>query len=147
MTTTPESTPEILTLAEANAALPHVDQMIEQLQGLQREMADGEAQRKELAKQLTWGHGHARTAVQDQLHAGTARKDQLVAAAEATFHALSACGAMLKNLETGLVDFYGERDGDIILLCWQLGEAQRIEYWHTLEGGFAGRQPVDELIS
>lgn len=147
MTMTPESTPEILTLAEANAALPNVDQLIEQLQGLQREMADGEALREELTKKLAGGNGHSRTALQDQLHAGTARQDQLVAEAEATFHALSACGAMLKDLESGLVDFYGERAGDVILLCWRLGEAQRIGYWHTLEGGFAGRRPVDDLIT
>ncbi len=59
---------------------------------------------------------------------------------------LHASGAMLKDLETGLVDFYGKRGGEVILLCWRMGEALRIAYWHTLEGGFAGRQPVDALI-
>lgn len=147
MTTTPESTPEILTLAEANAALPKVEQLIEHLQELQRAMADGATLREELTKQLSWGNGQARTAVQDQLHAGTARQDQVVADAEATFNQLHTLGAMLKDLERGLVDFYGERDGDIILLCWRQGEEPRIRHWHALEGGFAGRQPVDTLIT
>ena len=53
---------------------------------------------------------------------------------------------MLKDLESGLVDFYGERAGTMICLCWRLGEALRVQYWHTLEGGFAGRQPIDDLI-
>ena len=34
-------------------------------------------------------------------------------------------------------------DGDLVLLCWRRGES-RIEYWHTLEAGFRGRQPLDE---
>ena len=147
MSATPESNPEILTLAEVNAVLPEVRQLIERLQGLQRAMADGEAQREALTKKLAGGNGHSRTAWQDQLHAGTARQDQHVAEAGATFNALSACGAMLKDLESGLVDFYGERAGEVILLCWRLGEEQRIQCWHTLEGGFAGRRPVDDLIT
>ncbi len=139
--------PKILTLAQANAALPQVIQAVERLQQLQRAMADGNAQREALTKKLAGGNGHSRTALQDQLHAGTARQDQHVAEAEATLHALSACGALLKDLESGLVDFYGERAGEVILLCWRLGEEPRIQCWHTFEGGFAGRQPVDDLIT
>ena len=84
--------------------------------------------------------------LQDQLHAGIARYDQLVAEGEATFNQLSTYGAMVKDLESGLVDFYGERSGEQVFLCWRLGEEMRVQYWHTLEGGFAGRQPVDDLI-
>jgi len=131
MSATPESNPEVLTLAEVNAVLPEVRQLLERLQGLQRAMADGKEQREELTKKLAGGNGHSRTALAD---------------AEAAFNTLSACGAMLKDLESGLVDFYGERAGEVILLCWRLGEEQRIQCWHTLEGGFAGRQPVDDLI-
>ena len=147
MTNTPEFDPKVLSLEEANAVLPQVIHVLERLQGLQRAIADDEEQREALMKKLAGGNGHSRTALQDQLHAGTARQDQHVAEAEATFNALSACGAMLKDLESGLVDFYGERAGDVILLCWRLGEEQRIQCWHTLEGGFAGRQPVDDLIT
>ena len=146
MPTTPESDPKILSLAQANAALPKVLPLVEQLQQLQRAILDGEQQREELTNKLAGGNGHSKTALQDQLHAGTARQDQLVAKAEKTFNELGACGAMLKDLESGLVDFYGERAGEQILLCWRLGEAMHVQYWHTFEGGFAGRQPVDDLI-
>ena len=146
MSTSPASSPHVLTLAEANAALPKAREFLERLQQLQREIAGGEQQRDELTEKLAGGNGHSRTALQDQLHAGTARHDQLVAEAEATFDQLSACGAMLKDLESGLIDFYGERDGEVVLLCWRLGEELRIEFWHTLEGGFAGRQSVDDLV-
>ena len=136
MPTPTESNPEILTLAEANVALPKVRQLLERLQGLQRAIVDGEEQREGLAEKLADGNGHSRATLQDQL----------VAEAEATIKELSACGAMLKDLESGLVDFYGERAGELILLCWRLGEEPRLQYWHTLEGGFSARQPVDDLI-
>ena len=136
MLTTPESDPKILSLAQANAALPQVIQVVERLQQLQRAMLDSEQQCEELTNKLARGNGHSQTA----------RQDQLVAEAETTFNELSAYGAMLKDLESGLVDFYGERAGKVIFLCWRLGEEVRVQYWHTLEGGFAGRQPVDDLI-
>jgi hypothetical protein len=58
---------------------------------------------------------------------------------------IRALGGEVKDLDAGLVDFPGRRGGEEILLCWRLGE-KRIEYWHTLDGGFAGRRPIDEQI-
>ena len=55
--------------------------------------------------------------------------------------AIQSHGAQVKDVDTGLLDFLSERDGMEIELCWQLGE-ERIEYWHGLEDGFAGRQPL-----
>ncbi|HVR62983.1 MAG TPA: DUF2203 domain-containing protein [Polyangia bacterium] len=55
-------------------------------------------------------------------------------------------GGQIKDIETGLVDFPGRRGGDDILLCWKLGEKQ-IRFWHTVEGGFASRRPIDEQIA
>jgi len=131
-----ESDPKILTLAQASAALPKVRQLLERLQELQRAIAESEQRREEWTEEHATGNGHSTVALQDQL----------MAEAEATFNQLSACGAMLKDLESGLVDFYGERAGERIFLCWRLGEDLRLHYWHTLTGGFAGRQRVDDLI-
>jgi hypothetical protein len=58
---------------------------------------------------------------------------------------IRALGGEVKDLDMGLVDFPGHRRGEDILLCWRLGERQ-IAYWHTVEGGFAGRRPIDEQI-
>jgi hypothetical protein len=41
-----------------------------------------------------------------------------------------------------LIDFPAMRDGRVVLLCWQLGEGEKIEWWHEVEEGFAGRQPL-----
>jgi hypothetical protein len=51
-------------------------------------------------------------------------------------------GCLVKDLERGLVDFYALSGDRLVFLCWQLGEAE-VGHWHTLEGGYARRQPLD----
>jgi hypothetical protein len=48
--------------------------------------------------------------------------------------------------ELGLVDFPSTRDGEEILLCWKLGE-KSLGYWHSVDGGFSSRRPIDAQIS
>jgi hypothetical protein len=55
---------------------------------------------------------------------------------------LNEMGIQLKDHHRGLIDFPSDRDGRVVLLCWQLGEPEQIEWWHELEAGFAGRQPL-----
>jgi len=54
---------------------------------------------------------------------------------------LSDFGCELKEPDTGLIDFLSLRNGREIYLCWHLGE-ERINFWHHLNAGFAGRQPL-----
>jgi hypothetical protein len=54
---------------------------------------------------------------------------------------IEECGGQFKGLDLGLVDFPAELNGEIVLLCWQFGEKE-IAYWHTVENGFAGREPL-----
>ena len=117
----PQPQPKILTLVEANARLPQVIQVVEHLRQLQQALG---------------GNGHSHSSL----------KEQRITEVRAALLKLDAFGALLKDPEAGLVDFYGQRAGELILLCWRLGEEARIGFWHTLEGGFAGRQPVDSLI-
>ncbi|MGO8756710.1 MAG: DUF2203 domain-containing protein [Terracidiphilus sp.] len=56
---------------------------------------------------------------------------------------IDAIGVQVKDLESGLLDFPCRVDDQVVLLCWRVGEPA-IEYWHTLEAGFQGRQPVDD---
>ena len=48
---------------------------------------------------------------------------------------------LLRDAETGLVDFPGEREGRRVWLCWRLGE-ERVAHWHEIGVGFSGRQPL-----
>ena len=56
---------------------------------------------------------------------------------------IDSIGVQVKDLDKGLLDFPCQVGEQIVLLCWQLGEA-KIDFWHTVEEGFQGRQPLDE---
>lgn len=56
---------------------------------------------------------------------------------------LEQWGIELKDPEQGLIDFHHERGGTIVYLCYMLGEPD-IQYWHTLQSGFAGRELLNE---
>ena len=59
---------------------------------------------------------------------------------------ISAIGVQVKDLDMGLLDFPCKvESGEIVLLCWKLGETA-ITHWHGLEEGYAGRKPIDERI-
>jgi hypothetical protein len=59
---------------------------------------------------------------------------------------IDATGVQVKDLDIGLLDFPCRVNGEIILLCWKLGE-QGITHWHGTEEGFAGRKPINESIA
>ena len=55
---------------------------------------------------------------------------------------LAESGIELKDQDRGLIDFPSLRNGRVVLLCWQLDEGDEIQWWHDVEAGFAGRQPL-----
>ena len=59
---------------------------------------------------------------------------------------IDAMGVQVKDLDIGLLDFPCEVDGQVVLLCWKLGEPA-ITHWHGVSEGFAGRKPVNQKIS
>lgn len=59
---------------------------------------------------------------------------------------IDATGVQVKDLDIGLLDFPCRVEGEIILLCWKLGETE-IAHWHGTEEGFAGRKPIDDRIA
>jgi hypothetical protein len=59
---------------------------------------------------------------------------------------IDSIGVQVKDLNIGLLDFPCEVEGQIILLCWKLGE-KSITHWHGTAEGFAGRKPIDQRIA
>lgn len=59
---------------------------------------------------------------------------------------IDAMGVQVKDLDIGLLDFPCEVEGEIVLLCWKLGE-KSITHWHGVSEGFAGRKPLNERIT
>ena len=59
---------------------------------------------------------------------------------------IDSIGVQVKDIDIGLLDFPCEVEGEIILLCWKLGE-KSITHWHGTQEGFSGRKPIDERIT
>jgi hypothetical protein len=59
---------------------------------------------------------------------------------------IDSIGVHVKDIDIGLLDFPCEVEGQVILLCWKLGE-KSITHWHGTQEGFAGRKPIDERIA
>jgi len=63
---------------------------------------------------------------------------------EALVGEVAALGVQVKDLDAGLIDFPSIRRGEDILLCWKLGDGDRISWWHDLESGFRGRRLIED---
>ena len=75
-----------------------------------------------------------------------AERDKALRTAKDAIAEINAIGVQVKDLDMGLLDFPCKvESGEIVLLCWKLGETA-ITHWHGLEEGYAGRKPIDERI-
>lgn len=72
-----------------------------------------------------------------------ARRDTSAAALRDAAERVEQAGAMIKDLDIGLIDFLSRYQGQAVCLCWKLGE-DKIRFWHGLEEGFRGRKPIDD---
>jgi hypothetical protein len=58
---------------------------------------------------------------------------------------VEAMGAVIKDPQIGLVDFYGRVDGKVVWLCWKFGE-EEVAFYHALDEGFAGRKAIGASV-
>ena len=71
-----------------------------------------------------------------------ASKNRAIQQAKESLEEIQELGVLVKDLDSGLIDFPALRAGEEVYLCWKLGE-EKIEWWHRIEDGFAGRQRID----
>ena len=64
---------------------------------------------------------------------------------ETAVKAITGLGILIKDLDHGVIDFLGKRDGREVCLCWRHGEDD-IAFWHDTDVGFAGRRPIDDQV-
>jgi hypothetical protein len=72
-----------------------------------------------------------------------ARREQSAAVLRNAIESVQQMGCLVKDLDTGLVDFPTLFRGVEVYLCWKLGESG-IDYWHGVEEGFRGRKAIDQ---
>jgi hypothetical protein len=124
---------KIFTVQEANALLPDVRKIVGKIQRAHRKIARYSEDAKKAAEAAERGGG----GFSDGVAYAFVLTELTVQISE-----LEALGVQLKDFERGLVDFPSLRDGRVVLLCWQLGEGDELEWWHDVDAGFAGRTPL-----
>ena len=124
---------KLFSIEEANGLLPTVRQTVRSLQRSHRRLRSCNAEAKRAAESAEFGGG------------GTPRGPQYARLlVELSIHAskLEELGVQIKDYQQGLIDFPSMREGRVVLLCWKADEGDQIEWWHDVETGFAGRQPL-----
>ena len=125
---------KLFTISDANALLPTVRGIVGRIREAHARVAAAREEAKLAAEA-------GKSAGGGGMRGGASYVAALVRLAENAGQ-LEALGVQLKDYERGLVDFPSLREGRVVLLCWQHGEGDQIEWWHDLEAGFAGRQPL-----
>ena len=133
--------PRYFTLAESERLLPEVESAL-------REAIFHRAEYQKADQELDASHQRIRMAGGSRVDRGAflalqARRDTSTAALKNALDRIAQMGVLVKDLDTGLIDFLTRYHGREVCLCWKLGE-DRIRFWHGIEEGFAGRKPIDE---
>ena len=131
--------PRHFTPESANDALDEIRSLVEELVAHRRAQQRAQDERQELAAKIAGNGGGIDAQRLSDLEAEVERERIGIARCVNEIHER---GAIVKDLDEGLVDFPAEREGEEILLCWRLGE-EDVAFWHGLEEGFAGRRPLE----
>ncbi|TMF04564.1 MAG: DUF2203 family protein [Chloroflexi bacterium] len=131
--------PTQFTREEADELLPRLTQLLAEMRERKTEYNRFAAQAVELSDKMR-GNGQL---AQADLKGAQEGLEQAVAALNGLGEQISELGCELKDIDQGLIDFRTEMDGKEVYLCWKLGE-ERVEWWHELDTGFAGRQPLGQ---
>lgn len=124
---------KLFSIEEANALIPTVRSILLKIQRIHRRVLSYQEKAKHAAEGSEQGGG----GMIDGPQYVSLLLDLFSSAGE-----LETLGIQLKDQARGLIDFPSLRDGRVVLLCWHLGEGDQIEWWHDVESGFAGRQPL-----
>jgi hypothetical protein len=126
------------TAEEANEALEDVRPLTEELVGHRRALVELQELQSSLTARITGNGGNVDPRELQELQE---RLDEEVAGIARCVARIHEAGALVKDLDEGLVDFPAQREGADVLLCWRLGEDE-VGYWHGLDEGFSGRKPL-----
>jgi hypothetical protein len=131
---------KIFTLDEAQALVPVLESLLKRAMEAKEAAAALQEEMSDLGRRIFLSGG-----MRIDLAETRKRRVALEALAQRvkdSLEEIDSSGVQVKDLETGLLDFPCLLDGETVLLCWKRGEP-RVEFWHRMEDGFRGRQPID----
>lgn len=124
---------KIFTLEEANSLLPKLRPILIGIEDCDRVISSARKNAEAAANSATHGGGG--------MEGGSLYVNAIYRLNELTSE-IDNLGVQIKDYSRGLIDFPSMRENRIILLCWQLGEGEEIEWWHDIDAGFAGRRRI-----
>ena len=133
--------PRYFTLAEAQALVPAVEERLRRAVSLKATLAEaaGELDAESKRIRMTGGALVDRRKLLDAM----SRHDAAAAHLRDVLASIHESGCVVKDLDTGLLDFPTLFRGEEVCLCWKLGEPA-IRFWHGAQEGFRGRKPIDD---
>jgi hypothetical protein len=128
--------PKVFTLEEASSLMGQVRGIVLQIQADKHRADEAREGYEQLDTARARGNGYdmKREVLATQII-------DRMKAVQAGFNRLKEIGCDLKDIEMGLIDFPSIRDGRLVNLCWMIDE-EHIGYWHSMDSGFASRQPL-----
>jgi hypothetical protein len=132
------------TLDEAQTLLPILESLLKQAIAGKKLIEEVDAELQETARRVFVNGGTMVNVVQLARRKG--ERERAIQRIKDAVAEIDATGVQVKDLDVGLLDFPCKVEGEIILLCWKLGEGT-ITHWHGTTEGFAGRKPIDDRIS
>jgi len=131
-------------LDEAQTLLPILESLLRTAIDGKKLIEEVDAEFQELAHRVFLSGGLLVNVV--QMARRKAEREKTIQRVKDAIAEIDATGVQVKDLDIGLLDFPCRVEGEVILLCWKLGE-KGITHWHGVSEGFAGRKPIDERIA
>ncbi len=125
--------PRLWTLAEANAVLPEVRQLVARMLQARQEVLGLQPQLWPAVEKAATNGGSK----------SLSEATRQIVTIQDVLQALDNWGIQVKDINTGLIDFPARYQGRTVLLCWQYDEPS-VQFWHDVDTGFAGRQRITE---
>jgi hypothetical protein len=131
-------------LDEAQMLLPVLESLLRSAIDGKKVMEEVEGEMQELSHRIFLNGGtHVDVVAVARRKAERGKAEQRAKDALAE---IDSIGVQVKDIDTGLLDFPCEVEGQTVLLCWRMGE-KSITHWHGTSEGFAGRKLIDERIA
>ncbi len=132
------------TLDEAHTLLPILESLLKQAIAAKKLIEETDAETQETAHRIFLNGGTFLNVI--HMARRKAEREKAIQRIKDALAEIDATGVQVKDIDIGLLDFPCKVEGEIVLLCWKLGESN-ITHWHGTSEGFAGRKPIDERIS
>lgn len=146
MEPTPRSSGAVrtFTLEEANQLIPTVSRMIEKSIFLSERIKSLTNDIENLV--AIWGKDVLEKGHMDNAYyfSKVTEREECYQQILRTVGEVQSLGCVVKDIESGLIDFYFDNKGEIVCLCWKYGE-HRISHWHPLDGGFKSRREIRQM--